>query len=85
MTTTLHPTDHHTFPPTFQDELLRLCGDDIRSELDRWFPRPPAEPQVEPPPDAGVIEGVERPVQKRYGRRWYEIRRDVAKEKLDNF
>ena len=49
------------------------------SELDRWFPRPPPEPQAEPPPDDGVIAGVERPGKRRrrYGRRWYEIRKVV--------
>ena len=51
------------------------------SELDRWFPRPTQpEPQPEPQPDPGVIEGVRRPQQKRYGRRWYQ----TIKKENDN-
>lgn len=48
------------------------------SELDKWSPRPKEEThtQEKPAPEDGVLEGVERPRQKRYARRWYQIRRE---------
>jgi len=46
------------------------------SELDLWFPRPPAKPEPQPQPEHGVIEGARgRERKRRYGRRWYQIRR----------
>ena len=46
------------------------------SELDLWFPRPPAKPEPQQTPEHGVIEGARgRERKRRYGRRWYQIRR----------
>lgn len=42
------------------------------SELDKWFQRPERpQPKPAPPPEDGVIEGVKRPRQRRYTRKWY--------------
>jgi len=42
------------------------------SELDKWFPRPERpQPKTTPLPEDGVIEGVKRPRQRRYTRKWY--------------
>jgi len=48
--------------------------------IDAWFPRPERpQPKPAPPPEDGVIEGVKRPRQWRYTRKWYtQIKRQEA-------